>query len=145
MNAPILALLNLWVVSVAALSGAVASDVVTPHRASAGLLMSDTSRTRPSSLESLVQAALLDAARVTGRPRADLRVIDAAAVDWPDGAAGCPEPGVLYPQAVTPGYRIRIQAGTAVLNYHATRHSQEPLLCPSKRVQPALPPSGGVT
>ena len=78
-------------------------------------------------------------------PRADLRVLDAAAVDWPDGSAGCPEPGVLYTQAVVPGYRIRIQAGDAVLNYHATRHSQAPVLCPAKRAQPALPPRGGIT
>ena len=145
MNAAVLALLNLWIGSVAAFGVAIPSDPVADHPPLAILMMSNTSRVEPLSLDALVQAALLDAARVTGRPRADLRVLDAVAVEWPDGSAGCPEPGVLYTQAVVPGYRIRIQAGQAVLNYHATRHSQAPVLCPAKRAQPALPPRGGIT
>lgn len=145
MNAPVLALLSLWAGSVAAFGVATPPGLDAPHRPSVILKMSDTSPTRPVSLESLVQAALLDAARVSGKPRAEVRVLDAVAVDWPDGSAGCPEPGVLYTQAVVPGYRIRIQAGDAVLNYHATRHSQAPVLCPAKRAQPALPPRGGIT
>jgi hypothetical protein len=145
MNAAVLALLSLGVGSAAVSGAAMPPGLDAYHRPAVNLKMSDTSPTRPLSLESLVQAALLDAERVTGKPRADLRVLDAAAVDWPDGSAGCPEPGVLYTQAVVPGYRIRIQAGDAVLNYHATRHSPAPVRCPAKRAQPALPPSGGIT
>lgn len=103
-----------------------------------------TNAAAPVTLESLVQAALIDAARVSGLPRASLVVLDAAAVDWPDGAGGCPEPGLAYTQALVPGFRIRIRAGNEVLNYHATRFSQGPQLCPASRVQPALPPRGGV-
>ncbi len=98
----------------------------------------------PVTLESLVQAALVDAAKFSGRPRDSLVVLDAAAVEWPDGAGGCPEPGMAYTQALVPGYRIRIRAGKQVLNYHATRSSRVPQLCPPDRVQPALPPRSGV-
>lgn len=95
-------------------------------------------------LDALVQAALEDAARVSGRPRSALNVIDAAPVTWPDGSGGCPQPGVAYTQATVPGYRIRIQAGKQVLNYHATRFGRTPALCPADRVMPALPPSAGL-
>lgn len=145
LSVAVLALVSVGVGSAQAHRLPLAPNPGVDARPSALSPMSDTPTARPLSLESLVQAALLDAARVTGRRGADLRVLDAAAVDWPDGSAGCPEPDVLYTQAVVPGFRIRIQAGDAVLNYHATRHSQVPLLCPAKRVQPALPPRGGIT
>lgn len=93
--------------------------------------------------QGLVRAALADAARVSGRPQQTLVVIDAEAVTWPDGAAGCPEPGMGYTQALVPGYRIRIRAGNDVLNYHATEHSRVPVLCPASRVQPPLPAQPG--
>ena len=102
------------------------------------------SASAPVTLESLVQAALVDAAKVSGRPRDSLVVLDAVAVDWPDGAGGCPEPGVEYTQAQVPGFRILIRAGKQVLNYHATRFSRVPQLCPADRVQPALPPRTGI-
>ena len=94
----------------------------------------------PVTMDALVRAALADAAKVSGRPTSALKVIDAAEVVWPDGSGGCPQPDVAYTQALVPGYRIRIQAGKQVLNYHATRHSTAPVLCPADRVQPALPP-----
>lgn len=27
-------------------------------------------------------------------------------VQWPDGSLGCPEPGVMYTQAIVPGYQV---------------------------------------
>ena len=81
---------------------------------------------------------------LSGKPRSTLRVVDAAAVTWPDGSGGCPQPGVGYTQATVPGYRIRIQVGKLVLNYHATTHSPTPVLCPADRVQPPLAPSAGI-
>ncbi len=47
---------------------------------------------------------------------------------------------MMYTQALVPGYRVRIQAGTEVLNYHATR-SGNVALCPAERVRPPLPDS----
>ena len=100
-------------------------------------------RPTPVTLESLVQSALAQAEKLSGSASNDISVIDAAAVDWPDGSGGCPQPGVGYTQAVVPGYRIRIRAGKQVLNYHATRFSVTAQFCPADRVQPALPPQAG--
>ena len=99
----------------------------------------------PVALDALVRAALVEAARVSGRPHSALTVMDAAPVVWPDGSGGCPQPGVEYTQATVPGYRIRIQAGKQLLNFHATRFGSAPVLCPAERVQPALPPSAGLS
>jgi hypothetical protein len=91
-----------------------------------------------TSLESVRKSALADAAQRTGLDRADLAVLSAEAVTWPDGSVGCPQPGMMYTQALVPGFRVRIRAGGEVLNYHAGR-SGAPFLCPAGRVQPPVP------
>jgi hypothetical protein len=91
-----------------------------------------------SSLASMTESALADAATRTGLKRADLKVLSAEAVTWPDGSLGCPQPGMQYTEALVPGYRVRIQAGARVLDYHAGRSGQ-PVYCPAGRSQPPLP------
>ena len=90
-----------------------------------------------TTLPSVTAAALRDAAQQTGLKQEALNVLSAAAVTWPDGSLGCPKPGVMYTMALVPGYRIRIQAGERVLDYHASTRGQL-LVCPDGRsVDPA--------
>jgi hypothetical protein len=89
-------------------------------------------------LESVVEAALADAMRRTGLARDAIRVLGAEAVTWPDGSLGCPEPGMMYTQALVPGYRVRLEARGAVLDYHASARGQ-PSLCPPDRAREPLP------
>ena len=81
----------------------------------------------------LLEAALDDAATRASMDRAKITVVSAAAVTWSDGSAGCPAPGMMYTQALVPGYRVVLQAGEQVLNYHAGR-SGGPKYCPAERV-----------
>jgi hypothetical protein len=92
------------------------------------------------SLASVTDAALADAARVSGLAPADLEVLSAEPVTWGDGSLGCPQEGMLYSQALVPGYRIRIAAKGRVLDYHASRDGRLQL-CPASR---AVPPLGDV-
>lgn len=69
------------------------------------------------------------AARRTGIDVAALTVASAERVTWLDGSLGCPEPDMMYTQALVPGYRIRIEAGGETLDYHAGTRGA-PLLCP---------------
>jgi hypothetical protein len=85
-----------------------------------------------------VQAALDDAARVTGQAAARIKVTLVERVTWRDGALGCPEPDLLYPQMLMPGYRIRLEAGGKALDYHADQRGTV-LLCPPERAQASLP------
>ena len=66
------------------------------------------------------------------------RIVVSEAVTWRDGSLGCPEPGRMYPQALVKGYRIRVQAGAALLEYHASGSGQW-LYCPAERVAEPLP------
>lgn len=92
------------------------------------------SATAPMSpgLDVMVEAALAEAARRTGLARAALQVVSAEDVTWADGSLGCPQSGANYTMALVPGYRIRIQAGAQLLDYHASTRGQL-LLCPAGR------------
>ncbi len=91
-----------------------------------------------ASLASVTEAVLADAAARTGLPQADLEVLSAEAVTWPDGSLGCPQAGMMYTQALVPGYRVRVEAGGQVLDYHAGK-SGRPVLCPAGRSVDPVP------
>ena len=90
-----------------------------------------------ASLASVTQSAVADAARRTGLTHSDLKVLSAEAVTWSDGSLGCPQPGMMYTQALVPGFRIRMRAGTATLDYHAGRRGA-PMFCPAGSVVPPV-------
>jgi hypothetical protein len=83
-------------------------------------------------LHSIIRAAVDDAARRTGLNASALQVTSSEAVTWPDGSLGCPQPGVMYTMAPVPGYRVRIQAGDTVLDYHASQRGYL-VYCPGER------------
>ena len=88
-----------------------------------------------SALQAKIDWTLQDAAQRTQLDAARLRVTLAEAVTWPDAALGCPEPGREYAQALVSGYRIRIAAGSEMLEYHGSVRGQ-PFFCPASRIQP---------
>jgi hypothetical protein len=70
--------------------------------------------------DEILQAAVADAAKQTGVDPSAITVASAEPVTWPNGALGCPEPGVMYTQALVPGYRITLEVGGRQLDYHAS-------------------------
>jgi hypothetical protein len=68
---------------------------------------------------SILDPILADAAERTGIPVDDLVVVRSEFVEWPDGSLGCPEDGMLYPQVITPGYWVQVDADGEVLDYRA--------------------------
>ena len=88
-------------------------------------------RPAATNLSQVTRSALADAAQRTGLAPDVLKVLSAEAVTWSDGSLGCPQPGMMYTQALVPGYRVRIQAGGQVLDYHAGR-SGKPEACPAE-------------
>jgi len=88
-------------------------------------------------LDEIIAIVREDAARRTGVDRPDIRIIDATAVTWPDGSLGCPEPGLAYPQAMVPGYRVVAHAGERWLDYHASATGRL-VVCPPGRAQPPV-------
>ncbi len=87
--------------------------------------------------DEMIKAALEDAANRSTTAPADIKVISEEAVTWPDGSLGCPQPGMMYTQALVAGYRIVLQAGAQTLNYHAMSRGK-PVFCPASRVVPPV-------
>lgn len=67
--------------------------------------------------DDLLAPVLEDATNRSGIAIGELVVVRSEFVEWPDGSLGCPEPGVLYTQAIIPGYRVEIEADGLILDY----------------------------
>jgi hypothetical protein len=48
-----------------------------------------------------------------------ISLVKAEAVQWPDSSLGCPEPGMMYAQVITPGYRVVLDYAGKEYEYHA--------------------------
>lgn len=97
-----------------------------------------------ASLEALHAAILADAAAGWGAADpAVLRVAQSEAITWPNGALGCPQPGVQYTQALVPGWRLVVRDGSGQreLVYHASRRGAW-LWCPPARATRPVPGAG---
>jgi hypothetical protein len=86
-----------------------------------------------------VPMAVLDAVRA--RLAADIGSDASAAVvqvgeevQWPDGSLGCPEPGVMYTQAIEPGYRVVLVLDGVAYDYRVAARSGT--IRPCEGVQP---------
>lgn len=70
------------------------------------------------SLDPEQRRAVLAARRALGAQRGgeSARLVSIEDREWPDGSLGCPQPGMVYPQVITPGYLVVLEAG-------GTRHA----------------------
>lgn len=50
-----------------------------------------------------------------------ITVVTIEEVTWPDASLGCPQPGMMYAQVLTPGYRLVLEAAGKTYEYHAGR------------------------
>ncbi|HYO44311.1 MAG TPA: hypothetical protein VES19_14030 [Candidatus Limnocylindrales bacterium] len=62
-----------------------------------------------------------DAAARAGVDPSEVTVVSADGVTWPNGAAGCPKPGMMYTDVLTPGYRIVLEAGGTTYDYRGSQ------------------------
>lgn len=65
-----------------------------------------------------LQAVLADAASRPGADPRDVQVGRTERREWPDAGLGCPEPGRLYAQVMTPGWLIEVRSGRKTFEYH---------------------------
>ena len=74
--------------------------------------------------------------------REAIKVEQEGAVVWRDGSLGCPQPGMMYTQALVPGYRIILKVGDEAFDYHASERGYF-VLCEEGQAEEPLPPGGG--
>jgi len=113
------------------------ADAAENHRAPRGGVVAPGPQGE-AALPALLKAMRADAARRSGQAAASLVVQPVEEVTWSDGALGCPQPGLVYTQALVPGWRVRIDSGTERLSYHASRRGQW-LWCPAGQAQGPKP------
>jgi hypothetical protein len=70
----------------------------------------------------------------------EISLLDVTSVVWRDGSLGCPQPGMMYTQALVEGMRIRLSVGEVIYHYHSGRSGQ-PFLCENPSPQGDLPAS----
>jgi hypothetical protein len=68
--------------------------------------------------EEAVSTAKADLVKRLGVTEEEIVVRSVEAVEWPDASLGCPQPGIIYAQVVTPGFRVILEANGQTYDYH---------------------------
>jgi hypothetical protein len=84
--------------------------------------------TPPAGARDIVRLAREDLAGRLGLAAGDIRLVSVEAVEWSDTSLGCPQPGMMYAQVITPGFRVMFQAQGRTYEYH-TDTGQLVVLC----------------
>jgi len=71
-----------------------------------------------SPVEKIVNVAKADLAERLGIAEEAIAVASIEEMEWPDSGLGCPQPGMMYLQVITPGFRIVLTAGGQEYKYH---------------------------
>ncbi len=59
-----------------------------------------------------------------GQPPESIELLGVEPVTWPDASLGCPQPGKMYAQVLTEGYRVELEAEGELAEYHTDRDQQ---------------------
>jgi hypothetical protein len=94
----------------------------------------------PAGAEALVTLAQQDLARRLDLASDVIRAASVEAAEWPDASLGCPQPGEMYAQVITPGFRIVLEAQGVSYEYHADSERRV-ICCEPQQVRP-VPGSG---
>jgi hypothetical protein len=82
----------------------------------------------PPGAQAVVSRAREELARRLDLPRDAIRLVSVEAVDWPDAALGCPQPGMAHEQVITPGFLLLLDAEGRPYRYH-TDQERVAVLC----------------
>jgi hypothetical protein len=74
--------------------------------------------TVPETAQEITALVRQDLAERLQMGQGEISVVKVSKVDWPDASLGCPQPGTMYAQVITPGYQIELQVGGREYTYH---------------------------
>ncbi len=69
----------------------------------------------------VVEVAKADLAQRLKIAADEIQVVKVDSVQWRDASLGCPKPGMMYAQVITPGYQIILSAQGKEYDYRATQ------------------------
>lgn len=91
-----------------------------------------------SALEQMIELAKADLAQRIGVDPDSIILVDARAVTWRSGALGCPQPGMMYTDALVPGVSISLRVDGNLYSYHGGP-GNDVFYCPETRVEQPAP------
>lgn len=92
--------------------------------------------------QELLDAIVADLVERTGAAPTAIEVLQAEAVIWHDGSLGCPQPGMMYTQALVNGYRVVLSHDGQAFDYRAGNRGFF-FLCERPLPLRVSPPGGG--
>jgi hypothetical protein len=72
-------------------------------------------------LQYLIDIAVVDLAQRLSIPKAEIDVVAAYDVIWPDAGLGCSQSGMASAQVLTPGYLILLESNDVKYEYHTDK------------------------
>jgi hypothetical protein len=90
------------------------------------------------SMQPMLERIRADAAERVGVAPDQVKVLSVESVTWSDGSLGCPEPGMMYTQALVRGNRVRVDAAGTILLYHSGAQNTF-VHCPADRAREPSP------
>src|SRR6266550_6936406 len=90
--------------------------------------------------QAILESILKEAAALAKVDRREIKIVRAESVVWSDGSLGCPEPGMMYTQALVNGYWVVIEAGGQKYDFRGGSGGSF-RLCPPGQGQPPSQPA----
>lgn len=90
-------------------------------------------------LDRVVDLARADLSERENVDADEIQVVEAGRVTWSDGSLGCPQPGMIYTQALVDGWRVVLGIDEDRHHYHSGPNA-EPFPCASPASGGTVPP-----
>ncbi len=105
-------------------SGTAGSDSPPPSAPSAGPSTEPAGDGGSSLPTSITDPIVADAATRLGVDPSAVTIVDGHEETWSDGSLGCPQPGMMYTQALVEGYQVVVEANGTQLDYRGSGPGQ---------------------
>lgn len=99
-------------------------------------LLAAACSTSSPEVDPIAQPAVTDLANRLGVDESAIKVVSVEEVTWSDGSLGCPEPGMMYTQALENGSLIVLEIDGTEYEYHSGV-GRDPFYCATP-----IPPVG---
>jgi hypothetical protein len=111
------------------------TPIITPPATPVPTLTGETPPVYGEVPQGILDPILKEAAALAKVAREQLVIVRAEPVVWNDGSLGCPEPGMMYTQALVNGYWVVIKAAGQTYDFRVGRGGSF-RLCPAGRGHP---------
>ena len=71
--------------------------------------------------EPVVSRAVQQLAETLSCDEQAVQVVNVEEMEWSDSSLGCPKPGMMYMQVITPGYRVTLEHDGQRYTFHTDR------------------------